>query len=281
MKKDYGLPDPAALLPRRPIAIRRHGFADRFRLPLLGAVMGVIALGTIVTVWPGLYQDFRVWRDPVVVEDASLASSECHYRKLTMNCKAGIAYPRDGVTKIRSVEFSFLSPGGGEFDTQIVAERGHPDNITLSLAIDELWNRWLGALAIVVLLGGCATLMLRRFVHMNATLKGLKEPAPLEPVWARITMRAKKARGANRITYFPILGLRKGMGITSQVTCDETPWMVYDAAQDETFALAVRHPSARLPVLLDAEFSRLDLTEGEIATARAVREALALQVARH
>ncbi len=280
MKKDYGLPDPSALLPARPIAVRRPGFADRYRLPFLGAVMGLVALGTMVTVWPGLYQDFKVWRDPVVVEDASLASGDCHYRKLSVRCEAGIAYPRDGQTQIRSVDFSFLSPGGGSYDTQIVAERGNPDNITLSLAIDELWNRGLGSLLLVVLLGGGGILMLRRFVHMNATLKGLKEPARLEPVWARVTMRSKKARGGDRIIYFPILGLRKGMGITSRMSRDETPWMVYDAAQDETFALAVRHPGALLPVLLDEAFSRLDLRADEVARAREVREALARQVER-
>ncbi|MCJ2182029.1 hypothetical protein MTR62_04830 [Novosphingobium sp. 1949] len=277
MTKDYGLPDPAALLPARPIAVRRHGFADRWRLPFLGAVLGLVSLGTIVTECPKLYQDYRVYRDPVSVEDASLASSQCRFRTFTVHCKAGIAYPKDGETKIRSVDFSFLSASSGNYATDIVAERGNPDNITLSLAIDQLWNRCLGALLIAGLLGACAILMLRRFVHMNATLKGLKEPAVLRPVWGRITLRTKKKK-SNRVTYFPILGLRKGMGITSQFARSETPWMVYDAGQDETFALCAVHPDALLPIMLDEGFTRIDLTADEIAAARAVRAELERQV---
>lgn len=277
MKTDYGLPDPAGLLPDRPIAIKRPGFADRFRMLFLGAVLGLVSIGTIVVVWPGLYADYRILRDPVEVPEASLVSSECKTKKMSVNCEAGIAYPRDGQTQIRSVDFSFMSLTSGDYETTIVAEKGNPDNITLSLAIDEFWNRFLGSAAIVFGLGAVAVLMVRRFLHLSATLKALKEPARLQAVWARITLKSQKW-GKTRITYYPVVGLKKGMGIVSLFPKDETPWMHYDPAQNETFALAVRHPGALLPVMLDEEFDRLDLNPQEVTEARAARDRLAQQI---
>lgn len=277
MKSDYRLPDPGDILPCRAIAIKRHGFADRYRLLFIGVILGLVSIGTMFVVWPGLYADYRIKQNPVEVPEASLASSECKTKNISVNCKAGIAYPRDGQTEIRSVDFSFISLERGDYETTIVAERGHPDNITLSLAIDEFWNRFLGSLAIVILLGWTAILMGRRFIHVSASLKAFKEPAVLQPIWARITMRGKAwgiGGGKNRITYFPVTGLRKGMGIPTVFTKAETPWMHYDPAQNETFVLAVRHPDALLPVMLDEAFDRLAMTDDEVRQARAVRDRL-------
>jgi hypothetical protein len=277
MKTDYGLPDPAGVLPDRPIAIKRHGFADRFRMLFFGVTLGLVSIGTMIVVWPGLYADYRILRDPVEVPEASLVSSECKTKKMSVNCEAGIAYPRDGQTQIRSVEFSFMSLTSGDYETTIVAEKGNPDNITLSLAIDEFWNRFIGSAVIVFGLGAVAILMVRRFLHLSATLKALKEPARIQAVWARITLKSTKW-GKTRITYYPIFGLKKGMGIVSLFPKDEAPWMHYDPTQNETFALAVRHPGALLPVMLDEEFDRLDLSPQEVAEARAARDRLAQQI---
>ncbi|QDK34623.1 hypothetical protein [Sphingomonas sp. IC081] len=283
MKSAYRLPDPGHILPERAVAIRRHGFADHYRLLFISVVLGLVSIGTVVVVWPGLYADYRIRQNPVEVPEASLASSECKTKNISVNCKAGIAYPRDGQTQIRSVEFSFISLDRGDFETTVVAERGHPDNITLSLAIDELWNRFLGSLAIVVLLGWTAILMARRFIHVSAAVKAFRQPAVLQPVWARITMRGKGNRwgwggGRNRITYFPVTGLRKGMAIPTLFTKAETPWMHYDPAQNETFALAALHPGAILPIMLDEAFDRLELTDDEVRQARVVRDGLAARI---
>ncbi|PZQ57509.1 MAG: hypothetical protein DI555_00840 [Novosphingobium pentaromativorans] len=277
MKSDFRLPDPGQLLPNRAIAVRRHGFADRFRMLFISVVLGLVSIGTAVVVWPGLYADYRIKQAPVEVPEASLVSAECKTKKMSVNCEAGIAYPRDGETKIRTVDFSFFGLDKGDYETTVVAERGNPDNITLSLAIDKFWNRFIGSLAIVVLLGWVSILMGRRFIHLSATLKAFREPAVLQPVWARITMRSKKL-GGNRIVYFPVTGLRKGMGITTIFKKSETPWMHYDPVQDETFVLAAAHPRARLPIMLDENFDRLVLSDEETHAAKAVRDELAARM---
>jgi len=277
MKTDYGLPDPTDLLPNRPIGIRRPGFADRFRMLFLGGILGLVSIGTMIIVWPSLYADYRIKSDPVAVPEASLVSSECKTKKMSVNCKADIAYPRDGQTQIRSVEFSFFSLTSGDYETTIVAEKGNSDNITLSLAIDEFWSRFIGSALIVFGLGAVAVLMVRRFIHLSTTLKALKETAPLTCVWARITLESKKW-GRTRITYYPITGLRKGMGIVSLFAKNETPWMHFVPSENETFVLAVQHPGAILPVMLDEDFDRLDLTPQEVADARTARDRLVQRI---
>ena len=271
---DYGLPDPSGLLPARPIMVRRTGFADHYRLLVFGILLGFGTLAIVAAVWPGLYTDYRILRAPVEVPQASMVDGECRMRKFSVNCKATIAYPRDGAIQSRAVSFSYMAFRNEDRETRIVAERGDPDNITLSLAIEEFWNRFIGSLLVVVVFAVFSVLMMRRFLHQSASIKAMRQPALLRPIWARITQRTDK-KDRSRITYAPIDPALTGKAIASGFTKDERPWTHYDPAQDETFTLAVVHPDATLPVLLDDDFARLDLSQQEAEDARARRALLA------
>ena len=270
---DYGLPDPSGLLPARPIMVRRTGFADRYRLLVFGILLGFGALAIVATIWPGLDTDYRILRAPVEVPQASMVDGACRMRKFSVNCKATIAYPRDGAIQSRAVSFSYMAFSNDDRETRIVAERGHPDNITLSLAIEEFWNRFIGSLLVVVVFAVFSVLMMRRFLHQSASIKAMRQPALLRPIWARITQRTDK-KDRSRITYAPIDPALTGKAIASGFAKDERPWTRYDPAQDETFTLAVVHPDATLPVLLDDDFARLDLSPQEAEDARARRALL-------
>ncbi|MFN3776651.1 hypothetical protein [Sphingomonas parapaucimobilis] len=270
---DYGLPDPSGLLPARPIMVRRAGFADHYRLLVFSILLGFGALAIVATIWPGLYADYRILRAPVDVPQASMVDGECRMRKFSVRCNATIAYPRDGATKSRAVNFSYMAFRNEDRETRIVAERGNPDNITLSLAIEEFWNRFLGSLLVVLVFAVFSVLMMRRFLYQSASIKAMRDPALLRPVWARITQRTDK-RGQSRITYAPIDPAMTGKAIASGFGKDERPWTHYDPAQDETFTLAVVHPNATLPVLLDERLDRLDLAPEEADAIRVRRDAL-------
>lgn len=270
---DYGLPDPSGLLPARPIKVRRPGFADHYRLLVFSILLGFGALAVVATIWPGLYADYRILRAPVEVPQASMVDGECRMRKFSVHCNATIAYPRDGAIQSRAVNFSYLAFSNEKRETRIVAERGNPDNITLSLAIDEFWNRFLGSLLVVVVFAVFSVLMMRRFLHQSASIRAMRHAAPLRPVWARITQRTDK-RGRSRITYAPIDPAMTRKAIASGFARDERPWTHYDPVQDETFTLAVVHPDAALPVLLDEPLDRLDLAPEEADAIRARRDAL-------
>lgn len=270
---DYGLPDPSGLLPGRPITVRRAGFADHYKLLVFSVLLGLGALAIVATIWPGLYADYRILRAPVEVSQASMVDGECRMRKFSVHCNATIAYPSNGAIQSRAVNFSYLAFSNEDHETRIVAERGNPDNITLSLAIEEFWNRFLGSLLVVIVFAVFSVLMMRRFLHQSASIKAMRDPALLRPVWARITQRTDK-RGQSRITYAPIDPAMTGKAIASGFGKDERPWTHYDPAQDETFTLVVVHPGATLPVLLDEDFSRLDLSPQEVDAARARRALL-------
>lgn len=270
---DYGLPDPSGLLPARPIMVRRAGFADHYRLLVFSILLGFGALAIVATIWPGLYADYRILRAPVDVPQASMVDGECRMRKFSVRCNATIAYPRDGAIQSRAVSFSYMAFRNEDRETRVVAERGNPDNIALSLAIEEFWNRFLGSLLVVLVFAVFSVLMMRRFLYQSASIKAMRDPALLRPVWARITQRTDK-RGQSRITYAPIDPAMTGKAIASGFGKDERPWTHYDPAQDETFTLAVVHPNATLPVLLDERLDRLDLAPEEADAIRVRRDAL-------
>jgi uncharacterized small protein (DUF1192 family) len=277
MKTDYALPDISGLLPDRPIAVRHPGFADRIQLPFLALVAALVALGTLWFAGPGLYADYRIKNNPVEVPQAYIADGQCKSRKFTVHCKAEISYLQGFEHRSHKVDFSFMGVGSGDYQTAIVAEKGHPDNITLSLAIDEFWNRVIGFALLVFFSAAGAVLLVLRFFQISTSLKALQEPARLEPIWARITMQQKKW-GKLRITYTPASGVKKGVGV-SVVGKTETLWTHDDPVHGESFVLAVRHPEARLPVMLDEGFERLELSHEEANAARAARNALFRQLA--
>jgi hypothetical protein len=269
---DYALPDPSGLLPDRPIAVRHPGFADHRKMPFLGLIFLAFFLGVGISALPGLYSDYRILRAPVEVSDAEISNAGCRSRKLSINCKADILYRRDGTSQTRSVSFSFVEPGFREYESVVLAERGNPDNLTLSLAIEKFWNRLACALGMMALFGILGVYMLRRYGQLSATIKAFKQPAILQPVWARVTHRADK-RGTSRITYAAI-GTPNNAAVVSDIGKTETAWIHYDPVQDETFTLAAVHPHAPFPALLDEQMERLDLNLDEAAKARARRDAL-------
>lgn len=264
MTQKKQLPELSGILPARPIRIRDHGLTNKLQYLFLSTVFAFASVAVAAVWFPGLYKDYLIKRDPAAVEDASLVEGRCLSKKMTVNCKAGILYDPNGKRLIKQVEFSFLSIAKGNYKTDIVAQKTDPQNMTLTLAIEKFWDRFITYTLIFALLAGLSILFVVRFLKITRSISAMKTEATLNLARARIGTR-KQGVLSTKVTYIPLLKGRQ-RGIVSSFPENTSPFMHYSKSEDKTFGLAVIHPHASLPILLDDDLRRLDLNEGERQT---------------
>ena len=262
MTENTSLPDLNGVFPAREIKIKKHGLAHRLLYPFLSIVFAFASVGVAVAWFPGLYKDHLIMNDPLVLEDASIIDGQCRSKKMTVNCKAGIVYDYEGERRIKQVEFSFVSLAGGDYETDVVMQRSDPENVTLTLAIDEFWNRLAFDLGLFAIMLAMSVLFLVRFFKIMGSASAMKSAATLQFVWAKITA-SKKSLGATNITYNPVDKAHKKKSDVSRLSRKESPFLHYVQADDETYGIVAIHPQASLPVLLDEGFERLDLNKDD------------------
>lgn len=277
MSETTTLPDLNGILPARAIKIKKHGLANRWFYLFLSIVTGFACVAMVWAWGPGLYKDYLIKSDPIILEDASIVSGQCRSKKMTVNCEAGILVDPQGERRIKNVEFSFMSLSrGGDYETDIVAQKSDPENVTLSLAIDEFWNRLITGVVLLGLIGGLSILFMVRFLSITRSAAAMKTADTLKLGWARIRS-SKKSFGSTKITYNPRDKPFQKKDIVSAFSKKEEPFMHYVEADDETYTIVAIQPGASLPVLLDDQFERLELGDAERAQAlKVINERIAV-----
>lgn len=255
------LPELSGILPARPIRIRDHGLTNRLQYLFFTIVFAFASVAVAFIWFPGLYRDYLIKSDPIAAEDASLVEGRCLSKKMTVNCKAGILYDPNGKRLIKQVEFSFLSLSRGSYTTDIVAQKTDPQNITLTLAIEKFWNRFITYTLLFALVAGLCLLFFLRFLRVTRSVSAVKTEAILDLLWAKIQTH-KQGVLSTKVTYIPLLKGRQ-TGIVSSFPEETNPFMHYSESEDKTYGLAVLHPQSGLPILLDEGLRRLDLNDGE------------------
>jgi hypothetical protein len=266
MRDNYPLPDLSGVLPVRPIKVKKHGFADKWKLLFLALIFAVISVVVTVLWGPGLYSDYLIKNDPLIIEDATILDGNCRTKKMITDCKATLSYLYEGENKLKSVDFSFLSLSSGDYETDVVVQKSNPNNATLTLALDEFWNRLSVGVALVGIMIGTSILSIKRFVLISSSISATKTDSMLQLCWAKITSR-KKSMGRVKLGYTPLVTHPKKRTILSSFATNEVPYLYYDEKSDETFGLVAVRADNTLPVLLDDQFERLELTPAERASA--------------
>ncbi|KAA9370230.1 hypothetical protein H9643_00700 [Ochrobactrum sp. Sa2BUA5] len=269
MSDHYTLPDLSGVLPVRPIKVKKHGFADKWKLLFLAIIFALISVVVIVAWGPGLYADYLIKNDPLIIEDATIFDGNCRTKKMITECKATLSYRYEGENKLKSVDFSFLSLSSGDYETDVVVQKSDPNNATLTLALDEFWNRLSVGVVLVGIMIATCILFIKRFVLISSSISATKTASMLRLSWAKITSR-KESMGRIKLGYSPLVTHSKKRTILSSFAKNEVPYLHYDEKSNETFGLVAVRADDRLPVLLDDRFERLDLTPSERASGEQV-----------
>ena len=252
------------LLPDRPLKLSRKARPGYFGLFFLALFL--ILLGGFLMFWqlPGLQHDWKISRNPVVVQDGDIQDAMCRTRKaIFTDCEAHLSYAVDGQSYESDVELMFVDFHAGDYMVDLVRSGDDPALATMSIGIDKLWNR-IGLLAFLLLctLGGGLALLWQGARNMRAASM-MAGSGRMTVVPVMIESVASSGNKTN-ITVRDPAGARPKAKYVSSFGKSEAPLVLADGR-----GLAVRLEGLQMPVLLDQALQRLDLTDTERAAALA------------
>lgn len=252
-------------LPSRPLSIKRNPLAHGTWY-LLAFVM-MAGLAAFLAVWqaPGLVRDYQISQNPVILADGDIVDGECTTRRGITDCEARLVYSYDGQDYDTHVSMAFLDFHSGDYMVELVISGDQPALATLSLGLDMLWNRLAVFTVLFVLVAGAGIGLLVKALQVRASNAHWRQPGLLTLVPVEIASNRKVTGGA-LISYIDRLKGPKSKRISfARFGRNAAPLLTAGDAGD-TVAVAVRHPDAALPALLDAALLRLDLTDAERET---------------
>lgn len=255
-------------LPSRPLSLKRGVIsvpaAYYFSIPVLLVILAVM----LVAEGPGILRDYQISKDPLEIESGDINGS-CKTRKaIFTTCEADLSYEHAGVSYTKEVEVMFVDFHSGDYETGLVISAKNPELATISLGLDMLWNRIITLGVFVALLGFGSLAMLFTLIRVLRARLQLRHPAPLTVIPVALTAVAEK-RSRLFVTYADTVrdAKTKRQSFT-HLERGRIPVVVGHTGKHD-IALAVWHGNTALPVLLDDELERIDLSNEERAQALA------------
>ncbi|KFL25877.1 hypothetical protein JP74_16650 [Devosia sp. 17-2-E-8] len=250
-------------LPSRALAVSPRPYAPPRGMLVSLLVMAALAVALILWQGPGLWRDVQINQHPVTLRMGDVRDGECTTRRGITDCKARLVYSYNGVDYDTYTEMAFVDFSSKDYDVQVVISGDKPELATLSLGLEMLWNRLaVFAVFVLIFIGGILAMLFQTFRSMQGNA-ALRTPA-------RITELVPVAITAHHGQHFSYRGVgpAKQDKKTAQAVLDkgQEPLMAVDD-KGEVRGVAARFENVALPVLLDANLERLDLTDAERITA--------------
>ncbi len=246
-------------LPNRPIKIAANTISRPSGTLLAAVVIG--ALVAFMAIWqiPSLLRDMQIRNAPVIVQDGDVQDGRCTARKgIFVDCEAHVSYNYKGQHYESDVNLFFVDFHTGDYDVDLVISGEKPQLATISIALDKFWNRVV--LLAVFLLGfaamvGAAILASIRVARARGQLA---VPGRLSLVMVAVQATGR-AWGRDQFSY------QQPDAKTAHSTLFDkgtAPLLLRDEVGGQ-YGYAVKHEAVSIPVLLDRDLNRLELTTAE------------------
>lgn len=251
----------AQFLPDREIRLKKTGVWPGIVQYLAALIFAGLAIFFVVSSGPGLLRDWSISRDPIVVEDAAIADGECRTSKgFFVDCSGIISYTVDGRPLSKEISLMFLDIGSGDYVVDVVQSRSHPEEVTLSIGLDYLWNRTIT----LTLFAGAMALFSAAFIRSGLKSDGARrragEPSMLKVVTVPVIGLENVVGGSVVQFQYGADTQGKPLLATSRFGKKEGPLL---SAGERLEAVAVIPQGASIPVLLDERLERLDISPDE------------------
>lgn len=268
--------DIASAFPTRPLKLGKTGIVPGI-FSYLGGLM-LLGIAGFIAIWqvPGIYNDIIISQNPVVVYDSSVEDGHCTTRRaIFVDCEAHVTYTVKGKTFERDIELMFVDFGTQDYEVEVVRSGDKPQIVGLSLGLDMLWNRIIVGSAFILLMAVLGAALLFKGAQADRVRALARKALPLTPVPVTI-VGISNVLGGKAVTYtIPRPGKKRGTNVTSRMRKKQEPFWLNGDGQ----ALAAIHAGSKTPILLDAELTRLELTDDERRRIEAARDGLAPEAA--
>ena len=251
---DLPLPTRQLAISGRPVAVPAGFF---FTVVILLAMAGFFAW------WqgPGLWRDIQINQNPVTLSDADVLDGECTTRRGVTDCDARLVYDYEGQSYDTQVSVMFVDFSTSDYLVEVVISADKPELATITLGLEKLWNR-LAVFTVfqLLFLGGGIAMLLGGLRAWRAN-RGAGVPGRLTLVPVEVTDTHKRG-GSSYVSYADLDARGKKRVTRSRFRRDEAPLMAVDES-GTLVGVAVQSEHTAVPILLDSELHRLDLSERE------------------
>ncbi|KKC41425.1 hypothetical protein WH87_00235 [Devosia epidermidihirudinis] len=250
-------------LPSRPLAVTQDTLAQGWWNIAMSVILAALATWLFVWQAPGIWRDYEISQNPVIIEDATTIDGECKTRRGLTDCEVHLVYNYEGEGYDSNVSFAFVDFHSGDYLVDVVVSGDKPELATLSLGLEMLWNRMAVFGVFFLLVGGGAVLLLFKGIQINLSNGGARRPGALTLVPVELVSHNKTRFGKLMLGYADTLKGPKSRRVNhTHLSRDEEP-LVVSNADGAPVGVAVKHEHAALPILLDAGLERLDMATEE------------------
>lgn len=260
-------------LPARAVSVQPEAISTPRGYLFLTLFMFVIAAFLVWWQGPDLLQDWQISKHPLELDDGRIDNGRCTtHRGVLTDCEAHLSYSYDGHSYERDVHLFFIDFHVGDYESGMAISADHPEMATLTIGLEKLWNRIISFAVFALLVAGTGVGMLFLGLRVMRVRGQLRHPAVLAPIPVEIVAFNRNGRGLF-ITYADKLSDKKtNRSAYTHFDAGQEP-LIVGVNKNKAVGLAVRHGRTALPVLLDSQLQRLDLTGEERQTALAPVEA--------
>ncbi|MBN9331861.1 hypothetical protein [Devosia sp.] len=258
-------------LPNRSLAVSKRPFSMPAAFAFTVVVLTALAVGLAWWQGPGLWRDWQINQDPLTVKEWDLVGGECSSRRGLTDCEADIVYSFKGQNYEKHISLAFLDFSSNDYMVEVVISRDDPELATLSLGLDMLWNR-LAVFAVFMLLfaGGSIGTVITALKMVGAN-RAAATPGRMTLVPVDI-VEVKKVTGGTAVSYVDHLKGRSKRTTRTHFVKGQEPLIGLDET-GKPVGFAVKLENVAIPVLLDRNLERVELTDVERNAALAAFEA--------
>lgn len=258
-------------LPNRSLTISKRPFSMPAAFLFTVVMLSALAVGLVWWQGPGLWRDWQINQDPLTLEDWDLRDGECSSRRGLTDCEADITYNFQGQSYEKHISLAFLDFSSSDYMVDVVIARDDPELATLSLGLDMLWNR-LAVFAVFMLLfaGGAIATIITALKAAGAN-RAAATPGRLTLVPVDIA-ELKKVPGGTAVSYVDHLKGRSKRTTRTHFAKGQEPLIGLDETGKQV-GVAVKLEHVAIPVLLDRNLERVELTDIEREQALAAFDA--------
>lgn len=258
-------------LPNRSLAVSQRPFSMPAAFAFTVIILSALAIGIVWWQGPGLWRDWQINQDPLTLEDWGLRDGECNSRRGLTDCEADITYSFEGQTYEKHISLAFLDFSSDDYMVDVVISRDDPELATLSLGLDMLWNRLAVFAVFLLLFAGGAIATVVTALKTTGANRAAATPGRLTLVPVDIA-EIKTATGGSIVTYVDHLKGRSKRTTRTHFAKGQEPLTGVDET-GKPVGVAVKLDHVAIPVLLDRNLARVEMTDLERQAALAAFDA--------
>lgn len=241
--------------PTRPLKlVPLRGDGGLFRTLFLVITMFALTAFSAYQI-PNILYDYKISENAVPI-DASIKGSCRSQLLIITNCSVDLRYKGNEVSR----NFTFLDFGSKDVLVEPVADANDISKMTVDVAIDNMWLRFISTIVFVGLFGFSVIFFIYRQILTSKVKAALlsvgTKPLKLTAIPAKMVISNKQFIATYKIN---LAGKEIAIAYSGN---KKTPPMVIEV-NGNTYVLAVYDPQQNIPFALDVPLARIQATEEE------------------